>query len=123
MKSHVVFAHNSTTQQWWFRTEDGFDVDPYCLFASNVAPSVNWRGKPTSKLQITDNHFYAMTTRLAMSTGTSIGGSEEQIWPRAAAGDFTPNGPLLYATAKPCVLQDSRGRSRQRSDVPGAVAR
>lgn len=122
LKSHLIFSHNSMNQAWWFRTDDGFSIDSYCMFKNNVCLNFEWKGKPANNVPIDNNHFYAMTSRLAASSGTTTGGTEEQIWPRAALGDFTPSGPLLYATSKPSVRRDGRGRERRNADVPGAVA-
>lgn len=122
-KSHLVFAHNSSSQGWWFRTEQGFLIDSYSLFANNVAPNAKWVGQPSAQWHIKKNHFYAMTTTLVNSRGTTTGGLEDQIWPQAWNGDFTPAGALLSATSRPCIWQDSRARTRQKSDVPGAIAR
>lgn len=122
-KSHLVFAHNSMTQAWAFRTEDGMEIDDYCLFANNVAPSVTWRGAPNEHIRIANNHLFAMTSPPAGASGTTMGGTEDEIWPREAAGDFTPAGALLSSLSRPCLAWDAKGRRRADLDVPGAVAR
>ncbi|MBF9151380.1 hypothetical protein [Novosphingobium jiangmenense] len=122
-KSHLVFAHNSMTQGWAFRTEDGMEIDRYCLFANNVSPNVVWSGPPSEQMKVTNNHLFAMSAPPAGSTGTTTGGTEAEIWPGEATGDFTPAGTLAASVSQPSLAWDAKGRRRGVADAAGAIAR
>lgn len=119
-KSHVVFAHNSSTQGWLLRSEDGFTVDQYCLIGNNVHTGIAWTGTAMAGLKIDGNHLFTGATNPTYGTNTTIGGGETDLWQSAANGDFTPKGALLSNLKLPALARDFRGRRRARADVAGA---
>lgn len=121
-KSHVVFAHNSSTQILYLRPAAGWNADPYCLVANNAINGIAWDGTPDGDIKIDQNHVYAINAAPAGSTGTTTGGDAETFWANAAIGDFTPMGALLAAKRKPAVRFDRRRRKRASLDTAGATA-
>lgn len=121
--SHVVIAHNSWTQQGviW-RTDFGLDMDVYCLFANNVAPTLKWGGVADADLVIADNHIFAGAIDIAGATGTTIGGDEVSVFANAAAGDFAPVGELLTNLKTPVLKYDRTGSARGATAAAGAFA-
>lgn len=122
VKSHVVFAHNSMTQGWLLRPADGFNADGYCLWANNVARSMAWVGTPDADIRIVNNHLLAGATLPAGTTGSSMGGTEEDLWQNPAAGDFAPQGALLTNLKPPSLRNDRNRKARKASDCAGLIA-
>ena len=93
---HVVLAHNTLAdQQIWMRTDNsGADFDSYCLLANNVTPEIEWIGAVDVDLPIEGNHLMDGATDPSGATGTSIGGSFDDLFVDGANGDFAPAGDL-----------------------------
>ena len=125
IQSHVVYAHNSQTQQVNLRKDGSYNPDAYCLVANNVAPAIVWAGtgSPTdADLVIKGNHLFTGATAPAGATGTTIGGNEASLFVDAGSGDFTPQGALLTNLKTPLLARDRSGVARGASAPAGALA-
>jgi hypothetical protein len=123
--SHIVIAHNTMTSQgFWLRTDAGqfYNPDAYCLLSDNIVRSIEWRGTPDANLVITDNHLQAGSTAPSGSTGTTIGGTMEQLIPFAPMGDFSPTGAILSNIKTSRTPRDITKAVRGTTSYAGAVA-
>lgn len=122
VKSHVVIAHNSSTQGWWLRPASGFDADAYCMWANNAMLQLSWLGTPDADIRIANNHIMSSAPSPGPDTATVIGGSETSLWQNAAAGNFRPAGELLANPKAPVLKFDRTGKKRGSVDSVGAIA-
>lgn len=128
---HMVTAHNTFANQE-LRCRSSNVVDAYCLLANNalVAFAAEVLGGVTGAVGLTirDNHLQTggnvppANFIFPTATGTTVGGAEADLFPRAASGDFTPAGVLLSNLKRPVIRHGARGTRRSLSDVAGALA-
>lgn len=119
-KSHLVFAHNSSTQGFYIRTTGGWTADTYCLFADNVFRTLEWLTTPNANMRLADNHLFGGATTPSGSTNTTTGGTDTDLFQSVSTGDFTPKGALLTNLKVPAIRRDLQGRVRARMEAPGA---
>ncbi len=122
--SHVVIAHNThANQRWLIRSDNpGFTVDPYCLFANNVASAVTFAGPPLPDLTIDALHLHGSATKPSGATRVAFGGDETTLFVDPAAGDFTPAGDLGLSGFAPLISFDIANSEFPESAAPGAIA-
>ena len=119
-KSHVVMAHNSSSQQLWLRPSGGWTADTYCLVANNALLSIVWDGTPSGNIKIANNHYLTGATLPSGDVGGTIGGTVTDVWQSAAGGDYTPKGALLTNLKTRAFSRDLLGVDRSRVDAAGA---
>lgn len=120
-KSHIVMAHNSSTQALWIRTSEGMKTDAYCLVADNALGGLAWNGPPDRDVRICDNHLFSGNAALPGGTNTTIGGDATSLWQNAQGGDFTPKKELLMNLKVPSMEHDQKHRKRATLDCAGMI--
>lgn len=120
-KSHIVMAHNSSTQALWIRPNEGMNADAYCLLADNALGGLAWNGTPDPDVRISDNHLFGGNTAPAGGINTTIGGDAASLWRNAQGGDFTPRQELLLNPKVPSMSYDQRRRKRATLDCAGII--
>ena len=116
--SHVMLVHNSWASQGvWFRPDQSYTADAYCLAVNNTVPTMEWLGTPDADLVIAANHLQAGAIAPAGSTGTTVGGDLTSLFADAAAGVFAPAGELL-ANLKAATLKWDRNKAIRNSSAP-----
>lgn len=120
-KSHLVFAHNSSTQGFYIRTTGGWTADAYCLFAGNVFRTLEWLNTPNANMRLDGNHLFGGATTPSGSIATTTGGTDTDLFQSVSTGDFTPKGALLNNLKVPVIRRDLQGRVRARMEAAGAA--
>ena len=120
--SHAVFAHNTMSRQRFiFAATPEFNPDAYTMFAANTVRTLAWTSGTDADLTIKDNHLQSGTAP-PLATGTTIAGTEADLFADAPNGDFTPAGALLTNPKTPVVKYDLAGVARGATAPAGAVA-
>lgn len=125
-KSHVVFAHISSTQEFLLRTAlgsgtGGWNADAYCMFANDAIKAISWDGTPDTDIRIANNHYYGTSGLPSGDVGGTAGGDASTLWQSIATGDVTPKGALLTNLKLPVLGRDYLGRRRSKADAAGAA--
>lgn len=95
LHSHVVIAHNSMpTQRFRLRTENGLQLDEYCLHANNTVANLLWAGEIDQSLDI-ENVFADAEWQETQSAATLFGGDFSSKHVDTVSGDLRPAGELL----------------------------
>lgn len=121
VKSHIVMAHNSSSQQLWIRVSQGTDPDAYCLVANNAISGIVWEGTPDAQVRIANNHYFAGSSVPSGDINGTVGGDTASLWQSAPSGDFTPKGALLTNLKLPAIARDYLGKRRSRTEVAGSA--
>lgn len=121
--SHVVVAHNTwASQGMWFRADQGYTSDGYCLFANNAIRDISWVGTGSPPATIIGNHLQEGATGGSIGTGTTVGGVQGQSFAGSDSGAFGARGPLQANLKLPLIAMDRSGLQRGATDVAGSEA-